>query len=173
MKFEWTPYWQGVCGSSYAPVELMCHSVMIICSPIICSPFCALLCLYSRDGLLLEYLVSLDYMPHKHKDMAMLKWLSPLLDKASILLWRSLLVCACIKPIVSPVMFGIQPPNFTQVSWQPYSTYLWLKPHHPINEVAIVPVLSWQLLIQTGRRLHCQKWVPYKVRGLFSHPVCA
>ena len=55
-----------------------------------------------------------------------------------------------IKLTVSPVLSGFQPPNFTQVLLQPSSTRLWLKPHPPINKLAIVTALSRQPLAQTG-----------------------
>ena len=50
---------------------------------------------------------------------------------------------------MSPVLSGFQPPNSTQVLLQSSSTRSWLKPHPPINELAIVTALSWQLLTQT------------------------
>ena len=65
-------------------------------------------------------------------------------------LWRSRLASTWIKFTISPVLLGFQPPNSTQVLLQPSSTRLWLKPHPPINELAIVTALSWQLLAQTG-----------------------
>ena len=65
-------------------------------------------------------------------------------------LWRSLLACTWIKLTISPVLSGFQPPNSTQVLLQPCSTCSWLKPHPPINELAIVTALSRQLLAQTG-----------------------
>ena len=77
-------------------------------------------------------------------------------------------LCTC-------VLSGFQAPNFTQVSLQPSSTRLWVKPHPPINELAIVTALSRQLLIQTGKKLHCWEWES-KVRQLFSQPrkeICA
>ena len=65
-------------------------------------------------------------------------------------LWRSLLACTWIKLTISPVLSGFQPPNSTQVLLQPCSTHSWLKPHPPINELAIVTALSRQPLAQTG-----------------------
>ena len=67
-----------------------------------------------------------------------------------VFLWRSLLACTWIKLTISPVLLGFQPPNFTQVLLQPSSTRSWLKPHPPINELAIVTALSRQPLAQTG-----------------------
>ena len=49
-----------------------------------------------------------------------------------------------------------------------YATILYmfgLKPHPPINKPAIVMALGRQLLVQTGKKLPCQKWAPYKIRG--------
>jgi len=51
-----------------------------------------------------------------------------------------------IKLTISPVLSGFQLPNSTQVLLQPSSTCLWLKPHPPINELAIVMTLSRQPL---------------------------
>ena len=59
-------------------------------------------------------------------------------------LWRSLLAYTWIKLTISPVLSGFQPPNSTQVLLQPSSTRLWLKPHPPINKLAIVTALSRQ-----------------------------
>ena len=89
----------------------------------------------------------------------------------NLFLWRSLLAYTCIKLTISPVLSGFQPPNFTQVLLQPSSTCSWLKPHPPINELAIVMALSWQPLVQTGKKLPHWKWVPCKARGLFSQLV--
>ena len=55
-----------------------------------------------------------------------------------------------MKFTISPVLSGFQPPNFTQVFLQPSSTCSRLKPHPPINKLAIVTVLGWQTLAQTG-----------------------
>jgi len=44
-------------------------------------------------------------------------------------------------------------PKFTQVTLQPFSTFLELKPHPPINEPAIVMALG----LQPGKNLLCQK----------------
>ena len=52
--------------------------------------------------------------------------------------------------LISPVLSGFQPPNSTQMLLQPSSTRTWLKPHPPINELAIVTALNQQLLAQTG-----------------------
>ena len=65
-------------------------------------------------------------------------------------LWRSLFAYTWIKLTVYPVLSGFQPPNFTQVFLQPSSTCLWLKPHPPINVLAIVTALCWQPLAHTG-----------------------
>ena len=78
--------------------------------------------------------------------------LNPLPD---YFLWRSLFAYTWYKLTISPVLLGFQPSNFTQVLLQPSSTHSWLKqvkPHPPINELAIVTALSWQLLVQTGKK---------------------
>jgi len=51
------------------------------------------------------------------------------------MLWRSHLAYTRIKPLV---LLGFQPPYFTQMLLQPSSTRSWLKPHPPINKLAIV-----------------------------------
>ena len=58
---------------------------------------------------------------------------------------------------VYPVLSGFQPPNFTQVFLQPSSTCSCLKPHPPINVLAIVTALSRQPLAQTRSKGHCRK----------------
>ena len=59
-----------------------------------------------------------------------------------------------------PVLSSFQPPIFTQVPIQPSSTCLWLKPHPPINKLAIITALPRQPLIQTGKKasLGPTKW---------------
>ena len=61
------------------------------------------------------------------------------------------------KLTISPVMLGFQPPNFTQVLLQPSSTRSWLKPHPPINKLAIVTA-------------SLPEWALCKARGCFLNP---
>ena len=61
--------------------------------------------------------------------------------------------------LCSPVLSGFRAPNFTKVSLQPSSTHLWLKPHPPINELAIVTALTRQPFVQTGGQ-HGHLWAP-------------
>ena len=69
--------------------------------------------------------------------------------------------------LCTPVLSDFQAPNFTLVSLQTSSTRLWLKPHPPINELAIVMALSRSSKL--GKKLHCREWES-KVRQLFLSP---
>jgi len=51
-----------------------------------------------------------------------------------------------------PSSVGFSAPELHTRLLQPSSTHLWLKAHPPINELAIVMVLGWQLLIQTEKK---------------------
>ena len=46
----------------------------------------------------------------------------------------------------------------------------WIKQHPLINDFSIVTALSWWLLMQTNKKLCCQKWRPHKARRQFSKP---
>ena len=41
-----------------------------------------------------------------------------------------------------------------------------------INELCLVSILGRQTPIQSQKSLYCQKWRPYKVRAVFSEPIC-
>jgi len=71
---------------------------------------------------------------------------------------------------ISTVLSGFQPPNFTQVLLQPSSTHLWLKPHNPINELAIVIALSQQLVAQTGKQASPLEMCAIKDERTVSQP---
>ena len=64
-------------------------------------------------------------------------------------------------------------PLTSHVSLQPSSSMFMSQTSIPTHwQASIVTALGWQLLVQTGKSFQCQKWGPYKTRGLFYQPVC-
>ena len=75
--------------------------------------------------------------------------------------------------LISPVLLGFQPPKLHTSALTAISTHSWLKPHPPINKLAIVIAFSQQPLAQTGKKVSLSEMGTVQGgRTVFSTRLC-